>query len=417
MNYNKQNHIIGGGTVSHVRPHLALTAPAYGSTARELAKLCNQKFQDLDTQLHLTKMANSGRWNLETNQDIDILVQELIEDFSTKIIFFTPAITDYLGNIIEDDVVTQSWKDQPRLQSRQWDRELLLTPDDKIVQSIRKFRKDIFLVAFKTTAGLSEDEQYIQWLGLLKNSSANLVLANDIVTRTNMIITPEEARYHVTKDRQEVLENLVDMSYLRSHLSFTRSTVVDGEAIDWEDELVPDNLRMVVDYCISQWAYKPFMWSTVWHFACKVWENTFLTSKRKTNFNDLHENGLVKIVTDGDDSVLAYGAKPSVWGQSQRIIFDKHEDLDCIVHFHCPMKPGSWVPKVSQREYECGSHECGENTEKWLREIDGIHAVFLDNHWPNIVFNHTMSADKIIDFIEQNFDLSGKTWWYVELEN
>ncbi len=415
MSYNKQNHIIWWGTIEHVRPHLGITAPAYGTTARELEVLCKQKMPELDTHMHLTRMANWGQWNLETNNDIAQLVDELVQDYATKVIFFTPAITDYRGNILEDGNITASWKMQPRLQSRQWDQELLLTPCDKIVHSIRKFRKDIFLVAFKTTAGASEDEQYIAGLNLLKSASANLVLANDIVTRTNMIITPEEARYHVTQDRKQALENLVDMSFLRSHLSFTRSTVIDWESIEWESELVPDTLRKVVDYCISKWAYKPFRWATVGHFACKVGDDTFLTSKRKTNFNDLSKNGLVKIVTDGDDSVLAYGSKPSVWWQSQRIIFEQNKDLDCIVHFHCPIKAESSIPKVSQREYECGSHECWENTAKWLQEQDGIHAVFLENHGPNIVFHHSISPDKVIQFIDENFDLSGKTGGYVEL--
>jgi len=32
----KKIAILGGGTVFHVRPHLALSAPAYGSTARSI---------------------------------------------------------------------------------------------------------------------------------------------------------------------------------------------------------------------------------------------------------------------------------------------------------------------------------------------------------------------------------------------
>ncbi|MGK3945590.1 class II aldolase/adducin family protein, partial [Streptomyces caeruleatus] len=90
-------------------------------------------------------------------------------------------------------------------------------------------------------------------------------------------------------------------------------------------------------------AYKPFNGVTVGHFACKVDDNTFLTSIRKTNFNDLSKVGMVKIVTDGPDTVLAYGAKPSVGGQSQRIIFKDHPNYDCVVHFHCPIKSSSKV--------------------------------------------------------------------------
>lgn len=54
----KQIHIIGGGTVFHVRPHLALSAPAYGAAAKKIASLCEEKFTDkMKINLHLTRMA------------------------------------------------------------------------------------------------------------------------------------------------------------------------------------------------------------------------------------------------------------------------------------------------------------------------------------------------------------------------
>jgi hypothetical protein len=280
----------------------------------------------------------------------------------------------------------------------------------------------MLVVGFKTTSGATEDEQYVAALDLMKKNSLNLVLANDIKTRVNMIVTPEEARYHVTTDRQEALVNLVDMAWHRSHLTFTRSTVVDGELVPWESDEVYPSLRAVVDHCVKKNAYKPFNGATVGHFACKISDTEFLTSIRKTNFNDLKENGLVRIKTDGPDTVIAYGAKPSVGGQSQRIIFSDHNDYDCIVHFHCPIKDGSPVPVVSQREYECGSHQCGKNTSDGLKtfvfgnplhdlpnQSNSLAAVMLDQHGPNVVFHHSIDPAHVIQFIEDNFDLSEKT--------
>ncbi len=107
---------------------------------------------------------------------------------------------------------------------------------------------------------------------------------------------------------------------------------------------------------------------------------------------------------------LSFGAKPSVGGQSQRIIFNEHKDAECIVHFHCPVKENNvGIPIREQRPYECGSHECGKNTSDGLKEFDGIKAVMLDEHGPNIVFNRNIPAEKVIQFIEHNFDLSQKT--------
>jgi hypothetical protein len=287
---------------------------------------------------------------------------------------------------------------------------MLLTPAKKILGKIRKERKDIFLVAFKTTCGASEDVQFLTGLNLLKTNSCNLVLANDTKTRLNMIITPEQARYSVTTDRQAVLEELVTMTLARSELTFTRSTVVEGEPISWNSHLIPPSLRLVVNHCIKAGAYKPFNGSAVGHFAVRLNKSDFITSKRKSNFNNLDETGMVLCRAEDDNSVIAYGSKPSVGGQSQRIVFKDHPDTDCIVHFHCPPKPGAEVSVRQQKLFECGSHECGKNTSQGLREDEpGIKCVYLDNHGPNIVFNRKMDHQKVIDFIDRNFDLSKST--------
>ena len=308
---------------------------------------------------------------------------------------------------------TNSGKYEPRLQTSEGRQELVIEPSKKIVPFIREGRKDIFLVAFKATAGATLKEQYIAGLRLLKQGSCNLVLANDVITKNNMIITPEEAKYSITTDRNLALMNLVDMAYKRSQLAFTRSTVVSGELVPWSSPEVFPSLRTVVDFCIKEGAYKPFNGATVGHFACKLSDTEFLTSVRKSNFNDLATKGLVRIKTDGPDTVIAYGAKPSVGGQSQRIIFSEHADkeYDCIVHFHCPLKALSQLNTVSQYEYECGSHECGKNTSKGLQRFDeyDLSAVMLDNHGPNIVFNHNIDPNKVIEFIKRNFDLQDKT--------
>lgn len=425
-------HIIGGGTVAHVRNHLALTAPAYGSTARKLFDLvanytgyynalANQREYGYwkagvpDVQLHLTKMANEGKGNLETNEDISNLIDTILADKLSKIIFFNPALVDYAGSIAtsgpvgyewSDEIPTRSGKYEERLKTSDGKRTMLLTPTDKLVNKIRSKRKDIFLVAFKTTCGASEDEQFLTGLHLLKANSCNLVLANDTKTRVNMIITPEQARYGVTTDRDTALTLLVGIALERSKGTFTRSEVVEGDSVDWNSDMVPSSLRKVVNHCIAKGAYKPFQGSTVGHFASKVDENTFLTSKRKTNFNKLNEVGLVKIESNGENSVIAYGAKPSVGGQSQRIIFKEHPEMDCIVHFHCPTKLGVKISTRPQQNVECGSHQCGQNTSNGLKEESpGIKCVYLDNHGPNIVFNREMDPDKVIEFIDNNFDL------------
>ncbi len=408
-------HVVGGGTIVHVRNHLALAAPAYGSTAREIAGICTRLGHS--TRLTLTRMADVSS-PYETNDDMARLAGEIVANPNTKIVFWNPAICDFNG-VIDD--VTPGRKAQ-RMKTAAGETTMTLTPADKIVSGIRRERKDIFLVAFKTTTGATEDEMYLAGLKLMKGAHINLVLVNDVVTRMNMVICPEEARYHVTTERVEALEGLVEMALMRYRATFTRSTVVEGAAgVEWASDMISDNLREVVDHCIQRGAYKPVQTKTrgavtAGHFAVRGPDGKIITSRRWSNFNQLKENGMVLIEPKGRDKVIAYGGKPSVGGQSQRIIFDEHPTLNNIVHFHCPLKPDAPdnIPLRDQRPFECGSHECGKNTSDGLREIeDGIWAVMLDQHGPNIVYRSDVPAARVIDLIERNFDLDDKTGGHV----
>jgi hypothetical protein len=413
----KKAYVISGGTFVPVAPHLSLAAPAFGKVGRELVGLLPRAFEaagsEFETRLVLTRMAmggaerskadealflGAGIGDLETNDDLEKLVDHLIERQDTGMIVLASAVCDFVP----------AETSETRLSSSEG-RTLGLVPDEKIVRKIRRLRKDVFLVGFKTTTGASADDQYLAGLKLMKQASCNLVLANDLKTRLNMVITPEQARYHETTDRAAALRGLSEMAALRSKLNFTRATIVPGEPVAWSSPLVPQVLREVVDHCIRRGAYKPFLNATVGHFAVRVDEKTILTSRRKTDFNKLGEIGLVKVVAEGEDSVIAYGSKPSVGGQSQRIIFKEHPGMDCIVHFHCPLKPGSKVPMRSQREYECGSHECGRNTSTGLAQFGNLLAVMLDKHGPNVVFSRSIDPREVVRFIEANFELEGRT--------
>jgi hypothetical protein len=402
---NKNVHIIDGGTVYHVRPHLAISAPAYGKAAKEIEQLVIS--HGVKPILHLTKMA--GGHNLETNLNVSNLVDKLIEDPKTSCIFMPVALCDYEGFVGSN--TEEHGKRGVRLKTSDGPTEMALHPADKIIGKIRKNRKDIFLVAFKTTCGATEDEQFLAGLSLMKKNSCNLVLANDLETRLNMVITPEQAKYSVTTNRLEALDILVEMAEARTGLNFTRSEVVLSDSVSWSSDNVPASLRTVVNDCIKNGAYRPFQGKTVGHFAVKTGENEFLTSIRKSNFNDLENTGLVRVEAVGSDKVIAYGKRPSVGGQSQRIIFSAHPDLDCIVHAHVPLRHDAIdiIPVADQWPYECGSHECGENTSRNLKKFGDIYAVMLDNHGPNIVFNRSVDPEKVIEFIHNNFDLSKST--------
>lgn len=427
--------IIGGGTFMHVRSHLALSAPAFGTTARRIYEILHSSYieeefpeiLEMETQLFLTKMAGNEHYingdlheevnddevelvrpNLETNYDVEKLVDFLLLDPEVRIIIFNVALCDYIG-----EVDGCSGKLGARLKTReQPEVNIECQPARKIIDKIRKERKDIFLVGFKTTFNEEEDQQYFEGLRLLKGSSCNLVLANDTLKRRNMIITPEEARYHVTTDREEILENLVEMTLLRANLTFTRTNLVDGELVEMTDPCVPESFRKVVEFCIENGAYKPFRGTTVGHYGVMLDDNKYLVSRRK---NDHSSSSAMIIIETVDGMVNAAGItsegtwKPSAGGHTQRELFQDHPGNDCVVHFHCPKKSNSDVPAVPQRAFECGSHECGVNTSKGMKQFGNVHAVYLDEHGPNVIFNRNVNPQEVIDFIEANFDLSDKT--------
>jgi hypothetical protein len=406
----REIHIITGGTMFHVAPHFSLCAPAFGNTGRELYETLKAMSLD-DVFLHETRLANPSS-KLETNDDVARLLDSLQERPEVKMIFLPVALCDFEGSIGNEPV--HLGKKRARLDSRQV-HTLKLRTAPKLIEKIRRHRKDIFVVAFKTTTNCTDDEMFDRGLSLMKRSSCNLVFVNDIHLRRNMIVTPEQARYasHPEEDfRKHALIDLAFMATERAKGTFTRTTVEDGPLIPWDDSRIPSNLRTVVDHCIARGAYAPFEGKTVGHFAVKLGENEYATSIRKSNFNtDLRLNGLVRVVAAEDGTnVVSFGDRPSVGGQSQRIIFRDHPEARCIVHFHCPVRPGAFVPSRSQVAHECGSHQCGENTSSGLREVaPGIKAVMLEKHGPNIVFGPDVDPYDVIEYIEAHFSLERTT--------
>ena len=411
----KKIHVLGGGTFSPIANHLSLCAPAFGATAQQI--VCELGGEGLSPYDHdyevvetLTRMAG-GASHLVTNEDVARHLEKLVEDPDTRCIVLNMALCDY------DAVVDGKPGDfhGTRFRTADGPRSIDVTPAAKLIGSIRKVRKDILVVGFKTTTGATSDEQYATALKALKRDSINLMVANDTVTRNNMIVAPEETRYAETTDRRAMLRRLVEIMLSRLENTFTRSTVMeDAPSVSWADRRVPDSLRRVVDHLIARGAYKPIDGKTAGHFAARIDDRTILTSKRKQDFNRLAEIGLVQVEYDGFDKVVAYGAKPSVGGQSQRIVFQEHRDLDCIVHAHVPMRPdapdASAIGTAEQWRVECGSHQCGQQTSRNLRPVGGgIHAVMLDDHGPNVVFPRDADPDEVIAFIERNFDLTAKT--------
>lgn len=177
-------HIFGGGTINYVRTHLALCAPAYGNTARQLHRiLTSQGCASSQLSLELTRMAHPSS-RMETNGDVTARLQQLLADADARAIVFNVALCDFEGRI--GDV--PSGKYATRLRSRESQLPIQMKPADKLLRRIKEQRPDIFLVGFKTTAGDESAEQAKLALRQVDETGADLVLANDTVTRNNLLM-------------------------------------------------------------------------------------------------------------------------------------------------------------------------------------------------------------------------------------
>jgi hypothetical protein len=206
-------HIIGGGTVFHVRPHLAISAVAYGSTAKKIAHECANSFDNqlFKVSLHLTKMANAGMSEIETNEDVKVLLDAICSDPDTKVIFLPVALCDFNGSILENEEPTSSGKIQPRLKSRVGEIKMLLTKSDKLISGIKLQRPDILVIGFKTTSNVPRQETLESSQKLLKESNCDLVFGNDIVQRLNVIVGNNDYKSKFYTNRDLAIKHLIGL--------------------------------------------------------------------------------------------------------------------------------------------------------------------------------------------------------------
>ncbi len=204
-------HIFGGGTIMHVRSHLALCAPAKGRTARQLA----QHFVDRGAQvkLHLTGLADADSV-MDTNDDVEARLRDVLADPATRAVIFNVALCDVGGQI--GDV--PSGKYAQRLQTREMPEAglaMTLRPTPKLLGLVHQLRPDVKTVGFKTTADETPEMQVARANRMSGEHGVTWVLANDVVTRNNIVLpgggaaTLSDAVY-CGPDRQRAILALVE---------------------------------------------------------------------------------------------------------------------------------------------------------------------------------------------------------------
>lgn len=416
--------VLGGGTINPISNHLALCSPAFGSTANKIGEYLSDS--EYEIEVVKTKLADPTS-SIVSNEDLSQYVLEniILNDNVVGVVF----------NVAVCDFKYKSGDFHGERLSSESNITLDLAPDDKIISKIRQTRPDIFLVGFKTTTNKSINVMFEKGLKMMKSSKCNLVLCNDVVTRKNLVITPEETMYHITEDRDDALRGLTNLIKLRMNATYQRSKLVNMNGVV-TPYLIPDEFRNILEFVISNGGFicNNGNGFTPGHFCIRTTkekvieymtgdmididfsiindsEMIFLSSVRKANHNDVFTNGMCIVVVKEDGEFIVFGPnKASVGARSQYMLLKNNPEFDYILHTHNPLTPYSELHSVEQYPFQCGSNECGVNTSTNLKsyENDEIRAVYLEKHGVNMIFKHGFDQDTIKNFISNNIKLGEK---------
>lgn len=176
--------VFGGGTLTHVSSHFALCAPAKGKTA----KLLHSRLvaAGIPATLHLTSFADSSS-SLDTNDDVEAELIRVLQLPETSAVVFSVALCDFYGQVNG----AKPHKYGERLQTRLAGEDgipMVLHPTKKLLGLVRELRPDVFSVGFKTTANKPVEVQVERAIVMANQHRLDLVLANDVVTRQNLVM-------------------------------------------------------------------------------------------------------------------------------------------------------------------------------------------------------------------------------------
>lgn len=203
-------HIFSGGTVQHVSPHFAVCAPAYGTIGttlwRELSK------NGITPEVHLSRMAG-GDPGFETNEDLEQEIKDCLLDMNTKVIVMAAAVCDFAPMMLKTTDGTRSsfGKAMKRLSS-DGDITMTLSPTKKIIDIIKEYRPDIYLVTFKTTSKNTYSYLEEKCRDNIAHSGADVCFGNDIGEKINILYFANGDIFRGERDECvkklcEVLEN------------------------------------------------------------------------------------------------------------------------------------------------------------------------------------------------------------------
>ncbi len=163
--------VTAGATVEEIDPVRVITNKSSGKMGVYLAEEASKR----GAEVTLIRGHNSvepmyfGVKDIKTNT-VEDMFEEIKKNIrGNDILVHAAAVSDFTFNGNKDE----------KIKSGQ-ELHLELTPTTKILENIRKIKKDIFLIGFKAEYNVSEEELINRSYELLKSSGADLIVANDV---------------------------------------------------------------------------------------------------------------------------------------------------------------------------------------------------------------------------------------------
>ncbi|BDZ69758.1 bifunctional phosphopantothenoylcysteine decarboxylase/phosphopantothenate--cysteine ligase CoaBC [Methanobacterium petrolearium] len=199
--------ISAGGTYEELDPIRGITNRSSGKMGLELAKESFRRGADVTMvtgriDVDVPKVFNHIR--VESTQDMHDELQKILIDFD--VFLSAAAVSDF------------TLKKQGSKISSQNDLTINLTPATKIINQIKEYNPEIFLVGFKADYNVSEDELIKSAKKRMKESGADLMVANDVSEegagfgshQNKVILIDEEIRRVPLSTKEEISVLIMD---------------------------------------------------------------------------------------------------------------------------------------------------------------------------------------------------------------
>lgn len=211
----KQFLITAGPTLEYIDPVRIVTSKSSGRMGVELAKAAYERGAKVSLVY--------GRASVPPPEGVKVIPVETTQEMADAVV---AELETTKFDVAIAAAAVADWKPkQPRKEKVPTEKTATLSitfqPTSKVVDSIKKKQKTVFLVLFKAEHQVSDDELIIRAYSRLKTAKADLILANDVGrkgvgfdTETNELFVIDEAKEvtHIPKaSKKKVAHQILDI--------------------------------------------------------------------------------------------------------------------------------------------------------------------------------------------------------------